>query len=79
MFAAAPEAGQDTFVLGVGEHGRAVHDAGLRRVLDGYLDHIDAEQGGALVTRQLVKTGFQFFLLANGGGARVVDNDLFVI
>ncbi len=78
VVAAPPQPGQDAG-LGVGEHGRAVDDARLGRLVDRDLDDVDAEQRGALVAGRLVDAARHLLLVAHDGGPGVVDDDLAVL
>ena len=78
VVAAAPQAGQRAGLV-VGEHCRAVDDAGPGRIGDRDLDDVDAEQRGALVAGRFVDAAFQFGLFADRTGTGVVDHDALVV
>ena len=78
VVAALPQPGQDAR-LGIGEHGRAVDDARLGRIVDRDLDDVDAKQRGALVAGGLVDAALHLLFVAHRAGAGVVDDDLAVV
>ncbi len=45
----------------VSEHRRAIDDPGPRRIAERDLDHVDAEESGAVVTRNLSDAALEFF------------------
>src|SRR5690606_9974312 len=76
--AAAPQAGHDA-LFGIGEHGRAIDDARAARIVHRHLDHVDAEQRGALVAGDVADAAGELFLVTHRRRAGDVHDDLAVL
>ena len=75
MVAATPKTSQYAGFQ-VSKYGGAVNDPRLRGIIHWNFDHIDAEQGSTVITRNVVNTLIQFFFFTNASSTRVVDQDL---
>ena len=73
VVAAAPQSGD--VALGIGEDARGIDHAGLARIVERNLDHVDTEERGAWIARNAADAAGQFFFLADTGSARIIDDD----
>ena len=75
VVASTPQAGQRA-CLGVCKDRWAVNDASFGGVILRDLDHINAKQRSAVVARRFIEATGKFFLIADAGDTRVVNNDV---